>query len=200
MFFDIETVPDLEKQQEFAQKYPDEPMTGLLPEFGKIICISCWFAQDDWVGIEFKMKSFAWPDEKQVLLDFLTAIDKKVFVKLCWFNIVGFDIPFVFKRALVNGLKVPKILSTYDEQNWGNKKPWEVQALDIMLVWKSTGSKNTSLDIVCKTLWLESPKQDHDGSQVAWLYTEWKREEISKYCEGDVKACYDIYRKLKPLL
>jgi predicted PolB exonuclease-like 3'-5' exonuclease len=197
MFFDIETVPDFEKQEHFTQKYPDEPMTWLLAEFGKIICISCGFAHDDWVGIEFKTKSFSWADEKQIVLDFLSAIDKKSFDKLCWFNIVNFDIPFVFKRALVHGLKIPRILSTYDEQNWGSKKPREMSSLDLMLVWKSTGSKNTSLDIVCKTLGIESPKQDHDWSQVAEMYTMWKFAEIEKYCEGDVIACYEIYKKIK---
>lgn len=200
MYFDIETIPDMEKKDIFSEKYPDEGITWLQAEFWKIVCISCWYVQDDWLGIEFKLNSYCSNDEKKILEDFLEAIDNKAFDMLVWFNIISFDIPFVIKRALVHWLKIPKIMSTYDAQNWGCKKPRETRALDIMNIRKSTGNKNTSLDILCKTLWIQSPKQDHDWKDVFDLYEQWKFEEISKYCEWDVRACMDIYLKISLLI
>jgi predicted PolB exonuclease-like 3'-5' exonuclease len=202
MFFDIETIPDTLKTWEFLEKHPDEEIgkMWLFAEFAKIICISCWFSFDDWIWIEFKTKSFSWEDEKKILEDFFNAIWKPVFNMVCWFNIINFDIPFVFKRALVNWVKIPWIISSYDEQNGWAKKPREMKTLDIMNVWKSTWTKNSSLDLVCKTLWIQSPKQDHDWTWVLKMFEEKNRAELEKYCEWDVKACYEIHRKIKPLM
>ena len=48
---------------------------------------------------------------------------------------------------------------------------------------KGIGRDNTSLDILCRVLNIESPKAGGDGSKVLELYQAGKIDEIAKYCE-----------------
>jgi predicted PolB exonuclease-like 3'-5' exonuclease len=56
-----------------------------------------------------------------------------------------------------------------------------------------------SLDIVCQHLWIVTPKNWIDGSQVQAFFNEWRGEEIKRYCEEDVRATMDLYCKFKEL-
>lgn len=197
LFFDIETIWDSQKETIYKEKNIDWDYRdmALLPEYWKIICISCGY-EKDWA---LHLNSFYW-NEKLILQNFFEVLENRNIDIICWYNILWFDIPFLFKKWLVNRLKIPSILSTYDIQNWWSKKPRDMKALDLMNVWKSTAFKPSSLDLVCKTLWLESPKQDHSWNDVFMLYQEWKKDELIEYCEWDVKACYEIHKIIKDLV
>ena len=127
---------------------------------------------------------------------------KKVFDKidtlgfsLCGQSIKMFDIPFLGKRFVINGMKPPKIFPTHDT------KPWELRVVDTKDIW-SFGNKwwLGSLDLICTALDIDSPKNgDVKGDNVSSNYWDGNHDEIKDYCERDVKALVDIIQKFNGL-
>jgi len=94
---------------------------------------------------------------------------------------------------LINGLSLPKILDI------AGKKPWEVNFLDTMELWKFGDYKNyTSLNLLTHVFNIPTPKDDIDGSMVADVY--WKEKNINRivtYCEKDVLAVAQLILRYK---
>ena len=188
LFLDIETVPqtyayeDLdEKTKElfnqknrFAQN--DEKSYemlynekgGILAEFGKIICISVGFVQENSLGRTMRLKSFAHDDEETLLKQFKSLIEARDYL-LCGHNSKEFDIPYICRRMLVNGIPLPPSLDI------AGKKPWEINHLDTMDLWKFGDYKAyTSLALLCHIFHIPTPKDDISGADVARVYYEEK--------------------------
>jgi hypothetical protein len=83
---------------------------------------------------------------------------------------------------LINGIKLPKLL------NIAGKKPWEINHLDTMELWKFGDYKSyTSLNLLANVFGIPTPKDDIDGSDVARVYWEEKNlKRIVTYCQKDV--------------
>jgi uncharacterized protein YprB with RNaseH-like and TPR domain len=217
IFLDIETVPqnaafdDLpettqklwEKKSSFIRK--DEQTAaevyqraGIYAEFGKIICISVGLVHNDQGIKKIRLKSFAGKDEKQILTDFglllKTLLAKKTY-SLCAHNGKEFDFPFIARRMLVNGVELPASLDT------AGKKPWEVNHIDTMELWKFGDFKHyTSLELLAHIFGIPSPKNDIDGSMVAGVfYEEDDLPRIVTYCEKDVITIIQLILKFKTL-
>jgi DNA polymerase elongation subunit (family B) len=153
------------------------------------------------VGIEherngescFRLKSFAQDDERALLHDFATMINKTFTPEhnICGHNIKEFDIPFIARRMLINGLELPSALDI------SGKKPWEVRFLDTLELWRFGDYKNyTSLKLLTAVFGIPTPKDDIDGSQVASVYYEEKNlDRIAIYCEKDVLATAQLFHK-----
>jgi predicted PolB exonuclease-like 3'-5' exonuclease len=112
---------------------------------------------------------------------------------LCAHNGKEFDFPFLARRYLINELELPYCLDL------AGKKPWEVQHLDTMNLWKFGDYKHyTSLDLLTHAFNIPSPKSTIDGSDVARLFYEEKNyEAIKNYCEDDVIAMSRLLMKWK---
>ena len=209
MFLDIETVPvkpsfdDLDpafrmlwdkKSKQFrgdGQSPADVyERAGLYSEFGKVICISAGVITDSGPP-GFRIKSFYGDDEKSLLSEFSMMVNKFAGnrdVLLCAHNGKEFDYPYIARRMLINGLKIPGILDN------AGRKPWEIKLLDTMELWKFGDHKNyTSLDLLTSLLGISTPKDDIDGSMVAGIY--WNERDINRivrYCEKDVLAVAQV--------
>lgn len=186
VFFDIETVRDdtLTPNENDLERYSDR--INFMPEFNKIFCISVWYIADD----GYQIKTFSWYETEIVnqFFDVAKAHD------LSGFNIKWFDIPFVVKRAVKLGIPVPQKLKVF------GKKPWEVGGIiDICEAWKHIWYNTASLDVTCRHLGIKSSKDGIDGSQVQDFVDQWKWDEVIRYCEEDVRATMDIYKKLTEL-
>ena len=219
LFLDIETVPacasyhDLSdsfkslwniKAKQIQQKdetfLPEEVYNraGIYAEFGKIVCISVgYFAQER----ELRIKSFYSDDEKELLLDFSALLNRFFNTQghlLCAHNGKEFDFPFIARRMLVNEITIPHVL------NISGKKPWEVNHLDTMELWKFGDYKSyVSLNLLAALFNIPTPKDDIDGSQVGEVY--WKLKDldrIARYCQKDVLTVAQIFLKYRcePLL
>ena len=183
--------------EEELQKMNDvyEKRSALVPEFAKIVCVSMAFMTKD--GI--KQQTFSNHDEKQLLMDVRDLLDRchKLDFYLCGHNLKNFDIPMLAKRMIINGIMPSKILPSYDT------KPWEVKAIDTKEIWQY-GSYTSigSLDLVCSTMGIDTPKDGaiHGGNvhEVYWN-NQSRLDEISEYCEKDVKVLVDFITKLKEL-
>ena len=214
LFFDIETVPltyefkDLEERaqglwdrktrflQERDNLSPDElyEKAGIYAEFGKVVCISMGFVLQKEGETQIRVKSIANENEKILLqeyIDLLNSYYNSPDFLFCAHNGKEFDIPFLCRRILINGLKLPFIL------NVAGKKPWEIKHLDTMELWKFGDFKNyTSLDLLTYVFKIPTPKDDMDGSQVSKVFYEEKNlDRIIHYCEKDVIATIQLFRK-----
>lgn len=210
LYIDIETAPIVndflnlpdEFQDIWLRKYSGEESVftsfvdraGLIPEFAKIICVSVgYFTNEDGVQ-KFKVKSIA--GEEDVIFAELTQMLKNKKMTLCGHNIKSFDIPFLCKRYVINGLSIPPSI------NNSGKKPWEIEDVDTMEIWKfgSFQSKNTSLELMTAALGIESPKLDINGSEVGRVYYQEGIARIAEYCNKDVVAVARVTQVLSGIL
>ncbi|MDD3877066.1 MAG: ribonuclease H-like domain-containing protein [Bacteroidales bacterium] len=213
LFLDVETAPlypsyeDLpekmkklwtKKAEYFLQNKPElKPSdiyerAGIYSEFGKIICVSVGYVTEENGVRKIRLKSFYDKDEKMLLLNFANLLNKHYKDNdktLCAHNGKEFDFPFIARRMLINGIQVPDILNT------PGKKPWEVNLLDTMELWKFGDYKNyTSLELLAAVFDIPTPKDDIDGSQVCHVYwVEKDLERIVKYCQKDVVAIIQLF-------
>jgi len=171
---------------------------ALLPEFGKIVCVSVGFILPDG---NLKLDSFT-GDEKEILENvskLFNRVDKLGF-RLCGHNIKNFDLPYIGKKMLVHGLKLPKILPTY------NDKPWETKVVDTKEVWSFNSYIGlSSLDLICASLGIDSPKDgDVKGENLHKFYytafdqgsVDERLEKIKEYCEKDVTSLINLVKKI----
>jgi uncharacterized protein YprB with RNaseH-like and TPR domain len=214
LFLDIETVPE---QEQYDQLDPDmrqlwEQKTqyqrkddvsgedfyeraGIWAEFGKIITISVGYFVNKADIRNFRVTSF-WGDEKKILNDFSNLLNTHFNGAqhlLCGHNAKEFDIPFIARRMIINGIALPNKLDLF------GKKPWEVPHLDTLELWKFGDFKHfTSLKLLTKVLGVPSPKDDIDGSEVARVFYEEKDiDRIITYCEKDVIAVAQIFLRFR---
>jgi len=176
---------------------------GIHAEFGKIVCISCGYLRfDSEKGQEtpplMKLKSFYGTDEQALLVQFKDIVQKfmrKEGRNLCAHNGKEFDYPYIARRCIVNSLPIPEPLRIE------GKKPWEVQLLDTMELWKFGDYKAyTSLDLLTAILDIPSPKEDLDGSQIGHVYWQEKDyERIKTYCEKDVLTTAQVMLRMSRL-
>jgi len=208
-YFDIEMVPLVQhyyqlndrmkglwnkKHQRFDFSEPTveaesfEQKAGLYPEFGKIVCISVGY----WKNENFVCKSYT-GEEKEILNDFFSDMESVSSLVLCGHNIKGFDIPFVCKRSLINGVEIPRWINVV------GRKPWEIPHIDTMEMWKFGDMRNfTSLDTIAAVLGIESSKDEMDGSMVGVTYWNDENgiEKIITYCEADVQVTAKVHRAI----
>lgn len=215
LFLDIETAPqvylfeDLEEtpRQLFTQKVQwmvkeDKQIddlynerSSIFAEFGKIICISVGFVNETRTGQEIRMKTFHHEDEEILLKQFFDLLNNNTskFSILCGHNAKEFDFPYICRRALINGLRLPEVL------NIAGKKPWEIAHIDTMELWKFGDYKAyTSLPLLCHVFGVPTPKDDISGADVARVYHEENDlNRIARYCEKDVVALIQLFLKMR---
>lgn len=216
LFLDIETVPqtyqfpDLEEgskylfemktrfmqneEKSFEQLYNER--AGIYAEFGKIVCISVGFVRNTSTGKQVRMKSFYHEDEETLLRQFKALLDEHYntpYHILCGHNAKEFDFPYICRRMLINGIKLPAILDI------AGKKPWEISHLDTLELWKFGDYKAfTSLALLCHVFNIPTPKDDISGADVARVfYEENDLERIKIYCEKDVVALIQLFMRMR---
>ncbi len=176
---------------------------GILAEFGKIVCISIGCFHEDRNGeLTFLIKSIYGDNEKVLLQSFLKASDKfcerKNGFLFAGHNIREFDVPYICRRLLINGLTLPHYLCLND------KKPWEVEMFDTLHWWRFGDYKNyISLDLLAGVMDVPTSKTDIDGSMVQHVYYKEKNlPRIAEYCQRDVEVVANLLLRFnnKPLL
>jgi len=188
------------KNQELTLKeciecYNDK--SAIYAEFNRIICISVGYLDYRKDEVLLKVKSFFGDDEKEILLDFKSLLNKhydnteKDF--LCGHNIKEFDCPVICRRMLVHQIEHPKLLKL------SRKKPWHLMhLLDTLEMWKFGDYKNyISLDLLAAVMGVASPKDDINGSMVSSVY--WKDnnlERIKDYCQKDVVTTANVFLRM----
>lgn len=170
---------------------------GIYAEYGKIVCIGIGYYK--FVSLdtyEFRMKYLVDNDEKQLLTSFINVLQhfspKNQPVQFCGHNIKEFDIPYICRRMLINGITLPPYLQL------SGKKPWEIKHYDTLELWKFGDYKHyVALDVLAQIFNIPSPKSDiagKDVNQVYWAAKDLKR--IGDYCLQDVYTTAQVFLKI----
>lgn len=217
IFLDIETVNIVQKLEkgtplwdswEYKQKYSKDKTNpendaalvklyhdsgALYPEFAKVCCISIGKIKDN----VLRVKSYYGEDENKILNDFTNAMNgilaSNKNTVLSGFALKGFDLPFLIRRSLINGIEPASLI------DFGALKPWEINILDIYEIWKGTSFNSASLLTVTTALGLPSPKEDIFGYEVNETYyssDEKRLDRIARYCERDILAACNVLLKI----
>ena len=151
---------------------------------GKIICIG--FAVDDALP-----EAISGADEAELIRKFywtIVALNRRATtVTVIGHNIIGFDLPYLWKRSIVHGIQ-PLLTIPF------KAKPWDENIRDTQQMWD--GKEWTKLQNLCRYLGVPSSKSEMDGSMVWDYYREGRIEEIKKYCLQDVEATRECYRRM----
>lgn len=212
LFFDIETCGKHENFNQFLEKDPAgaeiwkkkanrlgyesvgcgySDKVALFPEFGEIVCLSYGL----WKDGEITVKTIQ--DEETVMMKYIANLFHKAgangLTPTGW-NIKNFDVPWIVRKLLMSGLQIPQSIASYE------KKPWEMNILDMKEMWKSLSSLDVTFEEAAYSLGVPSPKDDIDGSQVHAEFWKGNIDRIITYCEKDVKTMilmmdkiYNIY-------
>lgn len=195
LFFDIETLPSadenrdthleiLKKKKSNGDRHDDDLHTDTSFEgtFGRICCIGI-IKEDDKGIIQKEVFS---GDEKTILQNFWKAAEGVH--RYVGHNIWAFDLPFIYKRSIINGVK-PIALNFARYRN--------LPIYDTMMEWELWNMmKSQKLDTLAKVLGLPTSKDAMDGSMVAEYYKQGKIEAICNYCMKDVELTRKVYYKM----
>jgi predicted PolB exonuclease-like 3'-5' exonuclease len=102
-------------------------------------------------------------------------------------NHVGFDLPFIWKRARILGIKPPGCLPR-------NPKPWDDSVFDTMTEWAGVRER-ISMDKLCRALGIPG-KGDISGKDVWPMVQAGRIAEVAEYCRGDVERTRAIYKRM----
>lgn len=166
---------------------------SLHPEFGRIICVTFGVFTND-LSME-RVTSFYGDDERDILekTNKVLANSRTKGFKIAGQNIKNFDIPYMGKRMLINGITPDSIIQTW------NKKPWETSFMDLAEIFSfgSWGQTFSSLDLISHVLGVPTSKDKLDGSMVHEQYWKEKNiESIKEYCESDVYCTMNCFKRI----
>lgn len=175
-------------EQMVVESYNKE--AGLYPEFAKVVSIVVGKIIDD----KIVLITLDDPEEVDILNKFNSMLSRNLRDKLAGFVNIGFDSPFVFKRMLINGIQ------PHEKLDSSGLKPWEIDEIDLGVLWKGTSFSRASLINIATAFGLPSPKDDISGADVGRVYWEEGTEglkRISTYCRKDVVTTINIFRKMR---
>jgi DNA polymerase elongation subunit (family B) len=102
-------------------------------------------------------------------------------------NLAGFDLPFLYKRAVILGIKPPAFIPF-------GAAPWSDHIFDTMVRWDSRN--NISLDNLCKALGIQGKTEGLCGADVWPLIQQGQIQAVANYCIDDVDAARNAYRRM----
>jgi 3'-5' exonuclease len=108
-------------------------------------------------------------------------------------NIARFDLPFLFKRAVILGIKPPAFIPF-------GAAPWADSIYDTMTRWDANNS--IKLDALCKALSVPGKTEGINGADVWPMIQAGRIGEVAAYCMDDVDAARNAFRRMtfRPLV
>jgi len=200
----------LEKIREDVLEEMYNTKAPIFPEWGKILCISIgamWKSGGEYL---MKITSFFNENEEELLRELvdhpklgaiLNSIPGKYeknpddFWAMCAFNGMVYDFPFIAKRLIINGIKLPKMF------DYSHLKPWELEYLliDPKKAWQmNVFDAAVSLEMLTSVFDIPTPKDGISGADVKdvfWIENDLPK--IAEYCEKDVLALGRVLLKMK---
>lgn len=165
--------------------------TSLDGTYGHICCIG-FAVNHDKPDCRYLADAYSPAFEAEVLREFFAKADEvgsgnPYPVCVVGHNVIGFDLRFIWQRAIILGVRVPRWFPR-------DPKPWSSEAFDTMLAF--AGQRNTiGMDRLCRVLGIEG-KTDIDGSMVSSLWEAGRSDDIARYCMDDVERARAIHRRM----
>lgn len=171
-----------------------EQKAAFKAEFSSIVSISVSFLSKD--GTKLLVQNWTGDNELEILSALNELLDR-VYKSNPKYQIAAhyqlFDLPFICKRNIINGIPPHTLLDN------SNSKPWLISTICTHSFWKMGGTASASLSAICSALKLPSPKNLMCGEDVAERYFAKDYEAIANYCNADTISVFWIIQKWKGL-
>ncbi|MBC7796428.1 MAG: hypothetical protein H7Z37_06125 [Pyrinomonadaceae bacterium] len=175
--------------------------TALQGSLGKLLCIGLAIdndgrAEKPCVCGQDKATNKLHLDEAKTLTQFWNHLKRIEFDPnrdlIIGHNILGFDLPFLYQRSMVCGVKPSRQLFS--------GKPWEIAEYiyDTMDRWQMGKFRElVGLEELALAFGLDCPKKSAvNGENLLAVYREGKHEEIREYCLKDVLCTRELYYRM----
>ena len=153
---------------------------------GQCVCIG--FAVGDGRAYAYSVTDLSRDAETKMLQDFFCALTDAGHVQLVGHNIIGFDIPFLWKRAMILGVKPPFNFPR-------SPKPWSELVCDTMTLWDSQQRSGGSMDRICRLMGIPG-KGDFSGADVWPAIERGEFRRVADYCKGDIERTRAMHKRM----
>ena len=197
----------LEQQQRYlddiaAEEERSYALGSLSATSGRVLCIAVHVgpvAGLEFSGVEIPSKEHVFgidaegfeQGERKALFDFLELMKdfNSDADEVVGHNIIGFDLPFIFQRCLVQDIQVRPFVNLGEHNVRG--------VFDTMHRWWLGARRTVSLDDLAWALGIESSKTSEvEGSKVFDLYQAGKLDVIREYNLNDVRVTRKVYERM----
>lgn len=161
------------------------------PEFSKIVCVTLGTIKDG----ELVTTTYNDLDEKTLLTKLNSDLElfrrKKPKTNICGYCPKKIDMPFIFKRSIINGIRPSELIDV------GGFERWHIESVELKELWQGTGFFGASLKEICYSLGLEY--QDLEELKDACEISNEKEgvEIITEISEKKLKAVANVLRRFK---
>jgi predicted PolB exonuclease-like 3'-5' exonuclease len=153
---------------------------------GQCVCVG--YALGDEEPQTFGVGDLSRETEAAMLDGFFEVLRDAGRIQLVGHNIAGFDIPFLWKRAMVLNVRPPFNFPR-------NPKPWSDAICDTMTLWDACQKAGGSMDRLCRLFGLEG-KGDFGGADVWPAIERGEFERVAEYCRQDVERTRALHRRM----
>jgi 3'-5' exonuclease len=168
-----------------AQLEKDYQKSSFDATFSRIICIGLITFTDDLSLVS--TEALYGSNEKALLERFWIRLDDSKTKLIITHNGLGFDLPFLKKRSIINRVK-PSM-----EINLVRYRTEPVY--DTMAVWANWDTRGfVKLNVLAHALGVES--KSGSGDQVADMWISGKQKDVAEYCLQDVYVTYACYCRM----
>lgn len=177
--------PELAHDSEILEALKNKIM-ATNPYFGQVITIGLHIDSARGQGTEALVGT-----EEEILTRFWNMIKnhRGLFIS---YNGLSFDVPFIIKRSMYHGIK-PSNTDFLNTRRYTKYPHFDCQ--EVISDWDRF--RAPTLRLACEHLGIPSPKEGEvEASQVYPAYLDGRIDEIAKYCERDVVATYELYKRL----
>jgi len=151
------------------------------------VCVIGWAVNDE-PAQSYQVADLSRAQEVEMLQSFFSVLTEIGHATFVGHNIIGFDLPFIWKRAMVLGVRPTWSLPR-------NPKPWSELCQDTMLLWDSQQRAGGSMDRICRLLGIPG-KEGMSGADV-WPAVESGRiDDVAAYCRGDVERTRAMFKRM----
>lgn len=154
------------------------------------ICAIGWAVDDEEPGVYY-VEDLTPAAERKLLEDFFCVLTdaRKPGDPMCFVghNIIGFDIRFIWQRAIVLGVKPP-----YNFPR--DPKPRGDSTFDTMTAWAGPKDR-VSMDKLCRIFGIPG-KGEISGADVWPMVQAGRIEDIAAYCIGDIRRTRELHRRM----
>ena len=159
---------------------------------GQVVCIG-WAVEDE-LAMSVNVADLSRAAEADMLRQFFAALlgahrsTSGTRPCLIGHNSNAFDIPFMWRRAMVLGIR-PPIWFPRDP------KPWGDATFDTMTAWAGVKDR-ISMDRLCRVLGIPGKGDGPTGADVWPMVQAGRISEVADYCRDDVERTRAIWRRM----
>ena len=177
-----------------AKRIAQREKAALDPLFGRVAAVA-FVGEVDEVAVIRESTD----DDERILIAGIFGCLGTNGARIITFNGIGFDLPFIYKRALILGVH-PATFGAPPLTHWTQRYRNDYH-YDLMQIWSGWKSgEYAKLDTVAKLV-LGRGKVECDVTKIAeMITTDEGRSEVAEYCKQDTRLTWDLFAAMEGCL